>query len=144
MQLINMKDTVIEFNGHEVKDLSEDADALTMPDSFELASVRRGATGDMVAFSMGDRGGPVAIKLLPHSRSLPFFMQQLAVLRDGGIVIWDGEVKNPRAGWSFKLERGVMISGPLGHTMGRNDVANQTFTFEFEDIIPSYEKVNAG
>ena len=143
MQLINMKDTTITLNSHEVKDLSEDADALTMPNSFELATVRIGATGDMVAFSTGDRGGEVAIKLLPHSRSLPFLVQQLGVLRNGGVVIWDGEVKNTKAGWSFKLERGVMLSGPLGHSMGRNDVANQTFTFHFQDIIPSYEKVNA-
>ena len=142
MRLFNLKDTTVVLNSHEVEGFSEDADAITMPDGFELATVRRGATGDMAAFSTGDRGGPVSIKLLPHSPSLPFFMQQLAVLRDGGRVTWDGEVRNTHAGWSFRLAGGVMVSGPLGQTAGRGDVANQTFTFEFEDIIPNYDKVS--
>ena len=143
MRIFNIEGTTIQLNGHEVKGLSEDADALTMPDSFELATVRRGATGDMAVFSTGDRGGQVAIKLLPHSESLPFFMQQMAVLRGGGVVVWDGEITNTQAQWSFRLRRGVLVSGPLGQTMGKSDVANQTFTWEFEDIIPSYEKVQS-
>ena len=42
-----------------------------------------GATGDMAAFSTGNRGGPVSVKLLPTSPSVAFFMQQAEVMRRG-------------------------------------------------------------
>ena len=74
----SLQDVTVLLNGHTVegeqtigeqtiKGWSEDTDALTLPDAFEFASVRRGATGDMAAFSTGDRGGPVSLKLLPNS-----------------------------------------------------------------------------
>ena len=70
----SLQDVTFILNGHTVEGWSEDTDALTLPDAFEFASVRRGATGDMAAFSTGDRGGPVTLKLMPNSPSVPFFM----------------------------------------------------------------------
>ena len=141
MKIISLEGTTVELNGHVVQGWSDDSDALMMPDSFELASVRRGATGEMAAFSTGDKGGPVSVKLLPNSPSLPFFMQQLATQLNGAGAVWDGNIKNSQAGFGFTLVRGVMVSGPLGQTMGSGEVANATFTFEFERIIPDYDKV---
>ncbi len=141
MTTISLEGTTVELNGHIVQGWSDDSDALMMPDAFELATVRRGATGDMATFSTGDKGGPISIKLLPTSPSLPFFMQQLAVQLNGGAVVWDGKITNSQSGFGFTLERGVMTAGPLGQTMGRGEVANDTFTFEFERIIPDYAKV---
>ena len=60
----SLQDVTVTLNGHTVegeqtiRGWSEDSDALTLPDAFEFASVRRGATGDMAAFSTGDRGWP--------------------------------------------------------------------------------------
>ena len=145
----SLQDVTVILNGHTVEGeqtisgWSEDTDALTLPDAFEFASVRRGATGDMAAFSTGDRGGPVSLKLLPNSPSVPFLMNQVTrILVERAKVIWDGSVKHSRTGASVTLKRGILISGPVWYTMGKGEVSNLTFTWEFEDIIPDFAKVN--
>lgn len=137
----SLHETKFIINGYEVQGWSEDTGALTLPDAFEFASVRRGATGDMAVFSTGDRGGPVSLSLLPTSPSVPFFMQQLSAIREGKRVIWEGSVEYTPTGAHVELKRGVLMSGPLGFTMGKNDVGNLTFTWEFEDIIPNFDNV---
>ena len=145
----SLQDITFLLNGHAVegdhtiKGWSEDTDALTLPDAFEFASVRRGATGDMAAFSTGDRGGPVTLKLMPNSPSVPFLMKQVTrILSDKAEVIWGGSVKHKRTDASVTLKRGVLVSGPLWYTMGKGEAGNLTFTWEFEEIIPDFAKVN--
>ena len=147
--LFSLQDVTVILNGHAVegdhtiKGWSEDTDALTLPDAFEFASVRRGATGVMAAFSTGDRGGPVTLKLLPNSPSVPFLMNQVTrILKDKAEVIWDGSVKHSRTGASVTLKRGILVSGPLWYTMGKGEAGNLTFNWEFEEIIPDFAKVN--
>ena len=155
----SLQDVTVTLNGHTVKGetpnghdvegeqtirgWSEDTDALTLPDAFEFASVRRGATGVMAAFSTGDRGGPVSLKLMPNSPSVPFLMKQVTrILREKAEVIWDGSVKHGRSGASVALKLGILISGPVWYTMGKGEVSNLTFTWEFQEIIPDFVKVN--
>ncbi len=134
--------TIVEGE-HIIKGWSEDSDALTLPDAFEFASVRRGATGDMAAFSTGDRGGPVTLKLMPNSPSVPFLMNQVTrILKDKAEVIWGGSVKHGRSGASVTLNRGILVSGPVWYTMGKGEVGNLTFMWEFQEIIPNFTKVN--
>ena len=148
---LSLEGTTVILNGHTVQGSksnivgawSEDTDALTLPDSFEFASVRRGATGDMAAFSTGDRGGPVSLKLLPNSPSVPFFMRQVTeILVNKAVVIWDGRIEHLSTGAHATLRRGLLTAGPLWYTMGKGDVGNLTFTWEFEEIIPDFQKVN--
>ena len=145
----SLQDVTVLLNGHTVegeqtiKGWSGDTDALTLPDAFEFASVRRGATGDMAAFSTGDRGGPVTLKLMPNSPSVPFLMKQVTrILGDKAEVIWEGSVKHKRTGASVTLKRGVLISGPVWYTMGKGEAGNLTFNWEFEEIIPDFTTVN--
>ena len=145
----SLQDVTFLLNGHTVegeqtiKGWSEDTDALTLPDAFEFASVRRGATGDMAAFSTGDRGGPVTLKLMPNSPSVPFLMKQVTrILSDKAEVIWGGSVKHKRTGAGVTLKRGVLVSGPLWYTMGKGEAGNLTFMWEFQEIIPDFTKVN--
>ena len=134
---------VLGTRTHTVQGWSEDTDALTLPDAFEFATVRRGAAGDMAAFPTGDRGGPVTLKLLPNSLSVPFFMQQVTrILVDKAVVIWDGSAHNLKTGYRATFRRGVLMSGPLGYTMGKGEVGNLTFTWEFEEIIPDFGSVS--
>ena len=55
----SLQDVTVILNGHTlegeqtIKGWSEDTNALTLPDAFEFASVRRDATRDMAAFSIG-------------------------------------------------------------------------------------------
>ena len=150
----SLQDVTVLLNGHAVEGetpedeqtisgWSEDTDALTLPDAFEFASVRRGATGKMAAFSTGDRGGPVTLKLMPNSPSVPFFMNQVTrILVDKAEVIWDGSVIHGRSGASVTLNRGILVSGPLWYTIGKGEAGNLTFNWEFEQIIPNFTKVN--
>ena len=139
----SLQDVTVILNGHTVGGWSEDTDALTLPDAFEFASVRRGATGDMAAFSTGDTGGPVTLKLLPNSPSVPFFMNQVTrILVERAVVIWDGSVKHSRTGASVTLKRGILISGPVWYQMGKGEASNLTFNWEFEEIIPDFAKAS--
>ena len=139
---VTLNDHTLEGE-HTISGWSEDTDALTLPDAFEFASVRRGATGDMAAFSTGDKGGPVTLKLMPNSPSVPFFMIQVTrILVNKAEVIWGGSVKHKRTGASVTLKRGVLVSGPLWYTMGKGEAGNLTFMWEFQEIIPDFAKVN--
>ena len=147
--LFSLQDVTVTLNGHTIegeqtiRGWSEDSDALTLLDAFEFASVRRGATGDMAAFSTGDRGGPVTLKLLPNSPSVPFLMNQVTrILVERAEVIWDGSIKHSRTGASVTLKRGILISGPVWYTMGKGEASNLTFNWEFQEIIPDFAKVN--
>ena len=139
MATISILHTVVTLNGHIVSGWSDDADALMMPDSFNISTVRRGAAGDMAVFSTGDRGGPVEIKLLPNSPSMAYFMQQATLLLAHASIVWSGTIRNTQAQFGFSLERGAMTAFPLGQTMGKGEVANQSFVFEFETILPDYD-----
>lgn len=97
----------------------------------------------MAAFSTGDRGGPVTLKLLPNSPSVPFFMNQVTrILVERAVVIWDGSVKHSRTGASVTLKRGILISGPVWYQMGKGEASNLTFNWEFEEIIPDFAKAS--
>ncbi len=118
----------VTLNGHVVLGLS----ALDIPDTVELATVRRGATGDMMATATGDHGEAVAVTLQPGAPSLVFFGQQLKVIVGGGIVNWEGTVEDAKLGHVLRLMHGVMTSAPMGTLM--DETAEKTFTFEFERL----------
>ena len=82
----------------------------------------------MAAFSTGDRGGPVTLKLLPNSPSVPFFMNQVTrILVERDEVIWDGSAKHIKTGASVTLKRGILISGPVWYTMGKGEAGQSHF-----------------
>ena len=67
----SLEQTTVTLNGHTVTGWSDDTDALSLP-SIDLSNVKRGASGEMVATTTGEKGGPVTIKLLPNSPSVIF------------------------------------------------------------------------
>ena len=111
--IIPAETLTVTLNGHVVLGLS----ALDIPDTVELATVRRGATGDMLA---PYAGRPIAGAL----------EQQMKVIAGGGIVNWEGSVKDAKHG--ARLMHGVMTSAPMGTLM--DEMAEKTFTFEFERL----------
>ena len=130
-------------NNHTVTGWSDDADALTMPDEFEIMNTRFGAGGDLAAFRTGMRGGDVTIKLLPTSPSVVHFMRRLQfVLRPENYLRFDGRVTDNTNDFYFDLEDGVMVASPLGVTIGSGDAANRMFRFSFARIVPHWDKVN--
>ena len=138
---ISLEATTVIINGHNITGWSEDTDALTLPD-IELANVMRGADGKMVASSTGNKGGPVTFKLLPNSLSAQFLEQQVARILRGAQVVWDGLITNPQSGISVTLQRGVLMTAPVGQTMGKGEAAARTFVFEFETVLPNYDAAN--
>ncbi len=123
----------VTLNGHVVLGL----EALDIPDTVELATVRRGATGDMSASAASEQDGTVSLVLKPGAPSLSFLGQQMKVISGGGIVNWEGTVKDAEHGNILRLMHGVMTSGPMGTLM--DDEANKTFSFEFERLY--YETI---
>ena len=118
----------VTLNGHVALGLS----ALDIPDTVELATVPRGATGRSRQLPTGEYGGAVAVTLQPGAPSLSFFMQQMKVIAGGGIVNWEGSVKDAKHGSVLRLMHGVMTSAPMGTLM--DETAEKTFTFEFERL----------
>ena len=123
--IIPSETLTVTLNGHVVLGLR----ALDIPATVELATVRRGATGDMPA--------TVSIMLQPGAPSLSFFQQLMKAIVGGGIVNWEGSVKDAKLGHVLRLMHGVMTSAPMGTLM--DETAEKTFTFEFERLY--YEAI---
>lgn len=133
----SLEQDVLVLNGHTVTGFSDDADALSLP-NIDLANVVRGADGKMVSVSTGEKGGPLVIKLLPNSPSVPFFMNAVTAQLNGASVKWNGVKRDSINQVNVILSNGTLSNGPLGQTLGKGDAANREFTFEFERIIPDY------
>ena len=131
--IIPSETLTVTLNGHVVLGLR----ALDIPATVELATVRRGATGDMVAQPRVSSVEPCPMfaDLAPHRWS--FFGQQLKVIVGGGIVNWEGSVKDAKLCHVLRLMHGVMTSAPMGTLM--DETAEKTFTFEFERLY--YEAI---
>ena len=120
---------IVILNDHEVQGLS----GLGIAATIELATVRRGAQGDLMATAVSQSvGGPVSVALQPDSASLPFFLQQAKAQLEEGVALWNGCVKDLRHGCILRLERGFMTHAPMGALV--NLAADKTFAFEFERI----------
>ena len=126
--IIPAETLTVTLNGHVVLGLS----ALDIPDTVELATVRRGATGDMMATATGEYGGAVSLVFRPGAPSLALFQQQMKVIIGGGIVNWEGTVEDAKLGHVLRLMHGVMTSAPMGTLM--DETAEKTFTFEFDRL----------
>ena len=126
--IIPAETLTVTLNGHEVLGLR----ALDIPDTVELANVRRGATGEVVASATGKQGGTVSLVLQPSAPSLSLLEQQMGVIVGGGIVNWEGSVRDAKRGHVLRLMHGVMVSAPMGAFM--DESAAKTFTFEFERL----------
>jgi len=139
--LFDLETTSVQINGHNVTGFSDDGDALSLP-TIELASVKRGADGVMVGASTGNKGGPVMLKLQPNSDTTKFLMGLVATLQNNGRIVFDGIVNDIANGIVVRLERGILTEAPTGNTLGKGDIANMEFTFEFERVTPDYSGAN--
>ena len=137
----SLEHTIVQINGHNCGGWADEDDALMMPD-VELAQVVRGADGQMLATSTGNRGGQISLKFLANSKSNQFFMEQAVRIKQGAVVNFSGTINNPQSGVSVQLDNGVMVQAPLGQTQGRSAAASREFVFEFETITPNYDGAN--
>ena len=131
--LIPAETLSVTLNGHLLLGLS----ALDIPATVELATVRRGATGGMLASGPDKQGVTVSVVLQPSAPSLSFLEQQMKVIVGGGMVNWEGMVKDVNHGSVLRLMHGVMTGGPMGTLI--DETAEKTFIFEFERLY--YEAV---
>lgn len=140
--ILSIESISVILNGHTVEGWSDDNDALSLPEGIELANVTRGADGRMVGATTGNKGGQVRIKLQANSPSTKFFMGKLTEQIRGAVITYNGTVVDSRLGTSVRLYRGVMMSGPMGQTIGKGSAPNREFIFEFESVIPNYAGAN--
>ena len=79
------------------------------------------------------------IKLLATSRSNAFMQQQSVIQQDGGGVRWNGIYRESESGLTVRLENGTLTKFTPGGSVGAGSAADQTYTFVFERIIPTYD-----
>lgn len=133
----SLERTVLQLNGHTFSGWSDDSDALST-DSIELANVKRGADGKMVASSTGTKGGPLTIKLLPNSSSVKFMQTAAASVKKGAKIIWSGTFRDPENGVTAKLENGILTKYPPLPSLGKGNVGTMEYVIEFETIDDDY------
>ena len=134
MDLFALENTIVVCNGHRIQGWSDDADAFSTPD-IDLAAVKRGADGKMIGVSTGEKGGPVVIKLLANSPSTKFFQTAATAQLNGICITWEMIARYPLAGVNVVYMNGILVHAPLGMTIGKGDIKNMEFTFEFERIL---------
>jgi hypothetical protein len=128
----------VTLNGHTFSGWSGDEDALTLPDSSELAMFVKGADGKIIAGRTGERGGEVSIKLLANSPSVQFMQTAVLALKNGASIQWEGLIKYNDNSLAT-LIKGILIKAPLGLTLGKGVAKTMTYVFEFELI--DYETI---
>ena len=132
---------VVNLGGHIVRGWSEDADALMMPEAFELMMTRRGGDGQLIGSPTNDQGGPISLKLLANSSSTAFFMRAGTSQKKNpkSVICWHGGIENISQNYKFVVTHGVMTHMPLGQNAGKSTAANQVFSFDLQVIDPDYE-----
>ena len=84
----------------------------------------------------------MTFKLLPNSPSTQFLQQQVARILRRAQVDWDGIIVNAQARFNVILQGGILMTAPVGQTMGKGEAAVHTFVFEFETVLPNYDAAN--
>ena len=87
------------------------------------------------------RGGPVAIKIMPDSPSVPFMQRFVENSKNGDIENVEGSAIDRRNGATFTMEGGVLMEGPDWWTFGAGDVKNMVYTFDFTDLKGNFDGV---
>ena len=134
MSMINSLDiSTVVLNGITLVGWAEDEDALSLPDSVELAYVQRGADGLMAVGGASERGGEVTIKLLSSSPSVQKLQGFVLTQRTGAYVTWNGIITYNN-GSKIGLINGVLKKAPFGFTLGKGAPKNMEYVFEFSNI----------
>lgn len=132
---------VFTLNGHVFSGYSDASDCLAFPDAAELATFKKGATGQMVASGTGEKGGKVVLKLMPNSPSVAFMAKLIKQIKNGIPVVFNGNWVNPVAGEFVSVNGGALLTAPIGTTYGKGEVAEKVYTFEFEAITETPESL---
>lgn len=130
---------VFTLNKVPIGGFSDSEDCLGFPDDVEIASVTRGATGEMVGSRTGNKGGAVTIKLLPNSPSVPYFMGLVKAMDAGSPIALNAKWVNPVAGENVDCKNGIITNAPRGTPYGKGAVGERVYVIEFEEIKESPE-----
>lgn len=131
---IALENITVTLNETTITGFSDDTDALGLPATIDIATVKRGADGKMTGMSTGDKGGPVVFKLLPTSDSNKFFSLMAEQQKNGAAVVFNGRIENSLNGSSIDLVNGLLTSYTPLPSVGKGSVANPNYTIEFERL----------
>lgn len=129
--------TIVTLNGVTFSGWSEDGDCIMLPQDIAIATSKFGADGRMVTVGTGQKGGPVTFKFSPNSPTVKYLMNQVASLQRGAVIVWNGSITYQN-GTTVTLERGTLITTDFGQTLGKGDIRNLPFTWDFERVTPDY------
>lgn len=141
---IDIETVVVTLNDrHTIAGWSQDTDALMLPDSFEALGTKRGADGMMEVTRTGAKGGPVTVKLLVTSPSCTYLFTQAARQMTENLVIkWKMDIEDAVNGWEVHGVEGVLMTHPLGPTIGQGEAASREFVFDFERLTPDFSRAD--
>ena len=139
--LFNITDTVVTLNSTIITGFSDDADALEFSD-IDLANIKRGSDGRMTGATTGNRGGQMTMKLLSTSDSVKFLSSLAEQQKNNATVVFNGACVNLVNNASVFMSRGVLITYPPFPTLGKGEVGNMNYVFEFESITGNFEAAN--
>ena len=114
MTNIPLEHTTVMINGHVCEE---------WPDGLKAVSLT------------GMRNGPVTFKFRAESRSTAFFGQQFTEILQGAVKNFDGSITNNQKGFSIRLSRGTMVTGPSGFTLGNSEPLPMEFVIDFQEIL---------
>ena len=140
---ISIETSTLTLNNTVITGFSDDTDALAIPD-VDIAVVKRGADGRMTATSTGNKGGPVTIKLLPTSKSVPFLSSLSEQQKNGSRVVISGSVVDHQNGSSVSLSNGSIATYTPFSPRGKGEVGNMNYIIEFERVDGNYESADLG
>lgn len=135
--MFDLANTTVVLNGFKVDGWSDDTDCLSFPD-LDIAAVKRGATGKMVAASTGNKGGRVDFKVLPNTETSKFLANLTQLQKNGARFEITGFVKYQNIGVTVAMVTGVIVQAPGGITLGKGEVGTQVYGIEFEQLTPDY------
>lgn len=134
---INLRNATVTLNGHVCEGWADEDDALMFPNT-TLANVTRGADGKMQASSTGNLGDAVEFKFLATSRTVKFLSAQVAHIKNGGLVTFNGTVVDGVNNVSVVLSRGVLTEAMDHPSLGQGAASTVTYKIEFESIQPDH------
>lgn len=141
MAYFSLEQSTYTLNGTVLTGWSDDSDALEIP-TLEIATVKRGADGKMIASTTGNKGGPVSHKFLANSDSVVFLSNIAEQQKQGARVVFNGKIINHETGASLTLSTGILTSYPPFPSLGKGEVSNLIYVIEYQQINGNFESAN--
>lgn len=133
-KVISPDNSKLILNGHLFKGYADVNDAIQVPDR-NIRDMKRGADGEILLGSTGQRGENLTITLLPNSTSfLDYMLPQIEAENNGAIIQYNGAIYYRSIGVTVSLQEGYLTTIPSIITVGQGFAGNIKIGWGFNRI----------